>query len=317
KLETEFEGEYIIQRVGTWDKGSSTKLWTTSRWENKRVIGSGSFGTVWLQKNLEYHEGGLRVPGGIGQLRAVKTVPRDLSQGATLSQELLAFLKLKQVLNDQFDHLFVGFHGWYEDTNNTFIVMEYVEHGDLSQYVQKSREGASALRSLMEVKEITRQILEGLEVLHSKRIYHRDLKPQNILIASFDPIWVKIADFGLSKQAKNTSIRTRAGTHGYLAPEIIGCNRREYKTQFVPHALDIWSLGCLVYELLAFEPPFLEQELDEGEYCRDEVPFPAKLLKERSDLPVGEEEASFIRKLLIPNPADRPTAAGALQSSWL
>lgn len=132
-------------------------------------------------------------------MRAVKSVPRNLSQEATLSQELLAFLKLKQVgfsilqawlvevLRYQFDHLFVKFHGWYEDVDNTFIVMEYVEHGDLSQYVQRSRQGASALRSLMEVKEITRQILEGLEVLHSKRIYHRDLKPQ---VCSMTPLYL-------------------------------------------------------------------------------------------------------------------------------
>lgn len=46
KLETEFQGEYVIQRVSTWDKGSSTKSWTTSRWEKNKVIGSGSFGTV-------------------------------------------------------------------------------------------------------------------------------------------------------------------------------------------------------------------------------------------------------------------------------
>jgi cell division cycle 2-like protein len=59
-----------------------------------------------------------------------------------------------------------------------FLVMEYVRDGDLSKYIQRSKEGSKGSRSLMEVKEITRQILEGLEVLHSKKIYHRDLKPQ-------------------------------------------------------------------------------------------------------------------------------------------
>ncbi|KAH0606454.1 uncharacterized protein H6S33_004115 [Morchella sextelata] len=285
KLETGFQGDYVLQRAGTWESGSSTKLWRTSRWKKKAVIGSGNFGT--------------------------------------------------------FDHLFVNFDGWYEDSDNMFLVMEYVRDGDLSKYIQRSKEGSKGSRSLMEVKEITRQILEGLEVLHSKKIYHRDLKPQNILMASLDPVWIKIADFGASKHAKNTSLRTRAGTQGYLAPEILGCNPKKFKTQgLIPHALDVWSLGCLVYELIAFEPPFLDQEPDEEdepatgveawptseprefdfaclrEYCDSGLEFPAALLKQ-SDLPVGEEEEAFIRSLSVPSPMARPTAANSLQGPWL
>jgi hypothetical protein len=98
KLETGFQGDYVLQRAGTWESGSSTKLWRTSRWKKKAVIGSGNFGTVWLQQRVEYDdEENEEVGGGVRQLRAVKTVPRDLSRGASLSQELLAFVKLKQV----------------------------------------------------------------------------------------------------------------------------------------------------------------------------------------------------------------------------
>ncbi|KAI5838211.1 hypothetical protein DFP73DRAFT_600316 [Morchella snyderi] len=336
KIETEFQGDSVLQRVGTWESGSSTKLWRTSRWKKKTVIGSGSFGTVWLQQREDYDDENEKVGGGVGQLRAVKTVPRDLSQGASLSQELLAFVKLKQ-----FGHLFVNFDGWYEDSENMFLVMEYIREGDLSHYIQRSKEGSKGSRSLVEVKEITRQILEGLEVLHSKRIYHRDLKPENVLMASLDPVWIKIADFGVSKLAKNTSLRTRAGTQGYLAPEILGCNPKKFKTRgLIPHALDIWSLGCLVYELIAFEPPFLDQEPEEEdeaitgveawptagfreidfaslrEYCHYGLEFPAELLKQ-PDLPAGEEEEAFIRGLLVPNPMARPTASSILESPWL
>lgn len=59
-----------------------------------------------------------------------------------------------------------------------FLVMEYIRGGDLGNYIRRSKEGPKGSRSLVEIKEITRQILEGLEVLHSKRIYHRDLKPE-------------------------------------------------------------------------------------------------------------------------------------------
>jgi ankyrin repeat protein len=160
-------------------------------------------------------------------------------------------------------------------------------------------------------------------------------------MASLDPVWIKIADFGVSKHAKNTSLRTRAGTQGYLAPEILGCNPKKFKTQgLIPHALDVWSLGCLVYELIAFEPPFLDQEPDEEdepatgveawptseprefdfaclrEYCDSGLEFPAALLKQ-SDLPVGEEEEAFIRSLSVPSPMARPAAANSLQGPRL
>lgn len=57
--------------------------------------------------------------------------------------------------------------------DHTFLAMEYIEHGDLSGYIKRDRDGVKA-----DAQEITRQLLEGLEVLHEKGICHRDLKPQ-------------------------------------------------------------------------------------------------------------------------------------------
>lgn len=73
--------------------------------------------------------------------------------------------------------MFVRFFGWYENRNDIFLAMEYIEHGDLSKYI-KEHEGGETGAKEMEAKEITRQILEGLTVLHEKGICHRDLKPQ-------------------------------------------------------------------------------------------------------------------------------------------
>lgn len=68
--------------------------------------------------------------------------------------------------------MFVEFLGWYENTRDIFLAMEYIEYGDLSEYM-KERETAQA-----EAREVTRQILEGLKILHGEGICHRDLKPQ-------------------------------------------------------------------------------------------------------------------------------------------
>lgn len=68
--------------------------------------------------------------------------------------------------------MFVEFHGWYENRHEVFFAMEYIKYGDLSQYII-DRDTAKA-----EASEVTRQILEGLKILHGEGICHRDLKPQ-------------------------------------------------------------------------------------------------------------------------------------------
>lgn len=90
KLETKFHSDYVIHKTDEWKNRSSNRSWETSTWKKKGKIGSGSFGSVWLQEK----EGGRK---GKEQLRAVKMIPRDPSQGTSSSQELLALVKLKDV----------------------------------------------------------------------------------------------------------------------------------------------------------------------------------------------------------------------------
>jgi hypothetical protein len=154
-------------------------------------------------------------------------------------------------------------------------------------------------------------------------------------MASIHPIWVKIADFGISKQTKNTFLRTRCGTDGYLAPELMGIFHGQ-KT--FTHALDIWSLGCMVYEMCTSLKPFHHLESSTGtdtspltgleksgkqsflditsliEYCKGAMDFPSQALEESR---VSREGITFIKSLLIAAPEDRETADSALQSPWL
>jgi serine/threonine protein kinase len=94
--------------------------------------------------------------------------------------------------------------------------MEYVPGGELSSYLQ-----ANGKLSEDTVKNITRQILHALQYLHKRKITHRDIKPDNILIASYNPMRVKLSDFGLSKVAQDeTFLKTFCGTLLYCAPEV-------------------------------------------------------------------------------------------------
>lgn len=130
------------------------------------------------------------------------------------------------------------------------------------------------------------------------------------------------------------------GTRGYLAPEIQGVLPRRFKTgeQF-SFALDIWSLGCVVHELLTSQIPFVEIDngcddmddmtgLESGfagidaevdmeslcEYCRGEIDFPSEILEASL---VSEEGIEFVKSLLVANPRDRATAVSALKNPWL
>lgn len=78
---------------------------------------------------------------------------------------------IAQLTDGQRSDLFISLFGWFEDPHATHIAMEYIEHGDLSQYIK-------ADMAKTEVREITSQILRGLVVLHGRGICHRDLKPQ-------------------------------------------------------------------------------------------------------------------------------------------
>lgn len=95
--------------------------------------------------------------------------------------------------------------------------MEYIPAGELSDFTQKN----GPMPEVM-VKTVARQILHALDYLHRRKITHRDIKPDNILISSFDPLRVKLSDFGLSKVVNNqeTFLKTFCGTLLYCAPEV-------------------------------------------------------------------------------------------------
>lgn len=83
----------------------------------------------------------------------------------------------------QHPHLFLELYGWYENQQDIFVATEYIEHGNLGDYIK----GSSTIRS--EAPEITRQILEGLALLHEKAICHRDLKPEVGIPPPIIKIW--------------------------------------------------------------------------------------------------------------------------------
>lgn len=130
----------------------------------------------------------------------------------------------------------------YEDSFVCNIVMEYISGGCLASMIRK--QGAFEIET---TKQITRDVLQGLAYLHANNIIHRDLKPANVLAGEV----YKITDFGISTQVceLESVARSCVGTPWYMAPEVIMQEPYSFSA-------DIWSLGCLVFELVTGKRPF-------------------------------------------------------------
>ncbi|XP_068653788.1 cyclin-dependent kinase G-2-like isoform X2 [Aristolochia californica] len=139
------------------------------------------------------------------------------------------------------------------DLNQIFMVMEYMEH-DLKGLMETMKQPFSQ----SEVKCLMLQLLEGIKYLHDNWVLHRDLKTSNLLLNNRGEL--KICDFGLARQYGSP---LKPYTHlvvtlWYRAPELL-LGAKEYST-----AIDMWSLGCIMAELLAKEPLFSgKSEIDQ------------------------------------------------------
>ncbi|KAG0643278.1 kinase-like domain-containing protein [Tuber brumale] len=292
RLETEFFRDHVRHtRYLGEEKDRNRKV--KEDWSNCGELGKGGFGVVHKQ-----------IQKSTGHYRAVKTVDKSLPHKLDYSRELLVMAILAKRPS-----LFVEFLGWFEEPETLYIAMEYLEEGDLTKHI------GTPLRQET-VRNISKQILEGLEVMHEQGIAHRDLKPANIFVVRMSPVWVKIGDFGISKRIlpqDTTTLHTQVATPVYSAPEVLGLDS-DSETSDYTNSVDIWSLGCVVYELLAGTKLFLS-EGQASLFYLEKWPFPENKLKACSP-PTDHVGISLLKSMLAIKPKDRPTAADALRHAW-
>ena len=131
------------------------------------------------------------------------------------------------------------------------------------------------------------------------------------------PVWVKLGDFGVSKriQAQGaTTLHTPVSTQAYSAPEVLGLDSNSETSDYT-NSVDIWSLGCVIYELLVGAKLFaLEGQV--SRYYFGKLPFPEDKLRGLSP-PTDDIGISLLKSMLGIQPENRPTAAAALSHEWL
>jgi serine/threonine protein kinase len=208
---------------------------------------------------------------------------------------------------------------YHDFQDHLYIIMEFVPHGDLQAYLKHG------LLSEPNAILVARQTLLALDYLHGKNITHRDIKPDNILIASENPLIIKLSDFGLSKVKKDdTFLKTFCGTLLYCAPEVFphyqnaGTKRRHNsKSYSYTHAVDIWSLaGVLWYALCGF-PPFEGVVDPTGRGMFEKIMYTPLDTAALRKVGISKTAEDLLKQMLRTEPERRPSARKCLQHPWL
>lgn len=167
-----------------------------------------------------------------------------------------------------------------ENKDYIYIIMEYCKYGDLRNFLKRKKINEYKAQIIM------KQLISGLKYLYDNNIFHRDLKPQNILVS--DNCVIKITDFGLAKECEDNNLSdTICGSPIYMAPEIIQHTKYNSKA-------DIWSLGIIFYELLTGKTPYNIKNYDElVDYIKhNDIKIPKKLN-------ISKDAKNLLSKLLI------------------
>lgn len=207
--------------------------------------------------------------------------------------------------------------------------MEFVSGGDLGKFIHTQGPLPETV-----VQVMAAQLLDAFEYLHQRGVTHRDVKPDNILISSLNPFEVKLTDFGLSKMINNeeTFLRTFCGTLLYCAPEVyiefteydeFGRRnprlrgRRPMIGQRYDHAVDVWSLGGVIFFALTGKPPYPVQSGVSHSELLNRIMTTDLDVNPLRRAGVSEDGIAFLRMMLQRRPEFRATVQELKLHPWL
>ncbi|OMJ78408.1 hypothetical protein SteCoe_21781 [Stentor coeruleus] len=267
----------VVSQIRSQPRNQQTESGTKA-YEKIQHLGRGAYATVDLVKYKV-----------TGEYRALKRIN-------------LQFLNEKERRNAENEAILmkvlvaptiIQFYEQIVEEHYLIIAMEYAPHGALSERLQEMRNQGRRVSNENLLAWLS-QILIALMVMHSKHILHRDLKTQNLFLSEHDII--KVGDLGIAKSLNSSMemAQSVAGTPYNMAPEIIRGESYGPKT-------DIWSLGCVMYEIATFRRPFEAPDVQKL--------FDVILNKDYAPVPdyVDTNTKLLISQMLNKDPAKRPT----------
>ena len=249
--------------------------------ENFKILsklGEGAYSTVFKVMRI--------VDGQVYALKKVKLINLSEKERENALNEvrILASVKSNYVVSYK--------EAFFDEKDKTLcIVMEFADNGDLYQKIVEHKKKAMFFEET-EIWRIFIHLVNGLKALHDLKILHRDLKSANVFLYTNGD--AKIGDLNVSKVAKAGIGHTQTGTPYYASPEV-------WKDHPYDNKSDIWSLGCVLYEMITLKPPFRAQDM-EGLYT--------KVIKgQYSKIPdrFSDELFKIVQFLLQVNPTLRPS----------
>ncbi|KAJ8001322.1 hypothetical protein DPEC_G00168340 [Dallia pectoralis] len=247
---------------------------TMKRYMRGRFLGKGGFAKCYEITDMDTKE-----------VFAGKVVPKSMILKPHQREKMSSEISIHKSLDNP--HV-VGFHGFFEDDDFVFVVLEICRRRSLLE-LHKRRKAVTE----PEARYYMMQLVKGCQYLHNNRVIHRDLKLGNIFLN--DDMDVKIGDFGLATKIEFDGERkkTLCGTPNYIAPEVLCKKGHSFE-------VDIWSLGCILYTLLVGKPPFETSCLKET-YNR--------IKKNNYTIPwhINPVASSLIKRMLHADPAQRPS----------
>ena len=271
-----------------------------------RIIGQGGFAKVNLGLNV--------LTGRVVAIKSFnKTIKTKYGENINMDKILYEINLMRKLNHPNITKILETF----EDDKFYFIIMEYINGGNLFSYVKKRRKLSEKIS-----KFLFKQIILAIKHIHSQLIVHRDIKLENILIDMNNN--VKICDFGIGiiLSSEDQELHSHCGTPMYIAPEIILSNKVSGYKGF---PVDIWSAGIALYIMLSGKLPFnLDEEQDDIEGYNNHAK--EKNIKLKYEIihkepkyieNISDEARNLLKGLLNKDPKKRLTCDQILRHPWL
>ena len=247
-------------------------------------LGEGAYSTVYKVKRI--------VDNQIYALKKVKLMNLSEKEKDNSLNEVRILASVKSNFVVSYKEAF------FDEKDNTLgIVMEFADRGDLYQQIEAHKKTAKFFEEI-DIWRIFIQLVKGLKALHDLKILHRDMKSANVFL--FSNGCAKLGDLNVSKVARRGLGYTQTGTPYYASPEV-------WKDKPYDHKSDVWSLGCVLYEMITLRPPFRAKDMEglfnkvcKGQFSRIPERFSDDLFK-------------IVQYLLQVNSIQRPSCEQILQ----